>query len=254
MELQELKVLNRKFEVCSWRAEAGRQKVLESGECWKAKARSVSEEDLNDPEFLEWKYWRDEEKRRWGAWWRGKLVQVAQEGSAGEKTEGAGEHSGGEAWNGEAWKGEDSSASIWDPESGWDATSRCSRSARTPLSSSGTPHRWGEKRLRRCQSTKAYSEGYPPAGYPYQGLSQETAAWQHLAQLERATSKSDDATVASGSGLWFYFVPEMHDLERGYSWMRFCPHHSASTPCQTCQYAGERAVACSSLGQPSAYL
>merc|ERR1712039_723821 len=105
----------------------------------------------------------------------GKVVQVAQEGSSG--------------------------ASFWDSESGRDATSRCSRSARTSLSSSGTTHRWETKRLRRCQSTKAYSEGYPPAGYPYQGLSHEKAAWQHLAQLERARSKSDDATIASGSGL-----------------------------------------------------
>ena len=230
MELEELKVLNCKFEVCSWRAEAGRQEVLESGECWKAKARSVSEEDLNDPKFREWKYWRDEENRRWGAWWRGNMVQVAEENRS--------------------W------ASIWESESGWDATSSCSWSARASFSSSGTTHRLEAKRWRGCQSqsTKAYDEGYPAAGYPYQGLSHEKATWQHLAQLERSTSKSDDATVASGSGLWFYFVPEMHDLERGYSWMRFCPHHSAITPCQTCQYAGERAVACSSLGQPSDYL
>ena len=66
LSLQELEVLNRKFEVLSRRAEALRQEVLESGECWKAKARSVSEEDLNDPEFLEWKKRGTRQKSRCG--------------------------------------------------------------------------------------------------------------------------------------------------------------------------------------------
>ena len=110
------------------------------------------------------------------------------------------------------------------------------------------------KQSRRCHNTKACDRSYPSEGYPYQGLSHEKATWQHLEQLERFTSRSDDSTIASGSALWFYFVPEMHDLQLGYSWKRCCPHHHAITPCESCQYAGERAVACSSLGQPSKYL
>ena len=228
LEVEELRALNRKFEVCTWRAEVKRKQVLETGECWKAKASSVSDEALNDPQFVEWKYWRDKEKLRWKAWWQGQIVPVAEENRS--------------------W------ASFWGSESGCDVTPRGSLGTRTSLSSSGKTLRCEENQWSRCQSTKACDGSYPSASYPYRDLSHEKAIWQHLEQLKRCSGKSEDGTIASGRSSWFYFVPEMHDLQRGYSWQRYCPHHNAITPCASCQYAGERAVACSSLGQPSKHL